>query len=381
MDSRLVASLVVLLASCSRARSTPQTEAASTVPGAPAPRAAGGASAIPALARSIGALDFADDAGKTWSVKVEREHLRLARNPQLDGVKSWSQGDPFKYLLRESGEVYAQGVISAGSRTLVDYSTPQKVAGLTNVQALSVDSAGVCALSAGGKLDCFQDTVLQVPDEEYAPRGLGRSPFVTLASSGVSAVRNNCFVKDGRLSCFWLQGNDQTGQVTSHPQTTVPLEGVADYCSATNFACALVHDELWCWGESGPGDVQSDAAPSERPRPGLPGKQIASLKCAYGAVAVRTREGELWRYLGKPPWDQPHAPKRETHFRAVKDFALDDRAICGIEVDGSLRCCGQFGQTLIGGTPLPDCDAALVRAETAALPPSSAVAPSPSKSP
>ena len=371
--------LVVMLAACTRARSTPQTEAASA--GAPAPRAAGGAPAVPALARSIGAMDFADDAGKAWSVKVESDHLRLERNPELDGVKSWAQGATFKYLLRESGEVYAQGVITAGSRTLVDYSTPQKVAGLASVQALSVASAGVCGLSTGGKLDCFQDTVLQVPDEEYAPRGLGRSPFVTLAPRGVSAVRDNCFVKDGRLSCFWLQGDDQTGQVISHPQTTVPLEGVVAYCSATNFSCALVRDELWCWGESGPGDVPSDAAASERPRPGLPGKQIASLKCAYGAVAVRTREGELWRYVGKPSWDQPHAPKRETHFRAVKDFALGDRGVCGIEVDGSLRCCGQFGQTLIGGTSLPDCDAALVRAETVAVPPSPAVAPSPSKGP
>jgi len=105
------------------------------------------------------------------------------------------------------------------------------------------------------------------------------------------------------------------------------------------------------------------------------------MRCGSGRVAALTKEGELWDFQQKMLWSAPATLLRETSFPNAKDVDAEALALCSVGLDGSLHCCGRFGSNQVGDGPPPGCHPVLVRAETAVLPPSSAVAPNPSKSP
>lgn len=320
----------------------------------------------PVLTRAVPGIGFADDQGRYWRPVVRGQRVLLERAREHEQLLAIVPGAPFKYWLYKSGQVAAVGTVWDYEGGLeLDWREPHPVPGATD--ALDVSGApNGCLLRAGGKLDCFTQVVRT--DKYGVAIGVDRSPFVTVAESGVEKLvggGGTCFLKNGRVRCVHVRWTPDMAQPVVSQRVVPGIEGADDLCvphtTTTNYpmGCARVAGEVKCW------DVEGDAPRTPEPNGSFPvrftepadlkpGLKVSQLYCNIGATGVLDERGTLWMQRS---WEASPALHRAEAFGRLRAVRAQSGLLCGVSVSRSLLCCGDVaGYVRVGsGKRGPDC--------------------------
>ncbi|MGI6680657.1 MAG: RCC1 domain-containing protein [Bdellovibrionota bacterium] len=201
----------------------------------------------------------------------------LAFDPILDSAKSVVSDEYGSNIcaISASDELYCWGdndtnLISPFQVGKIE--APQKIAGLENVSAVSINGAYMCAIS-NNKLYCWGNN-------EYGQIGTGDTtqvltPQMILPEFDISQVAigdcNTCAITTtGKLYCWGENEYGQVGVNSNEEKILVPTEVLDDVSyiaiSTDKVACAIkTSGDLYCWGSNrygqlGIGDLNIDVA-------------------------------------------------------------------------------------------------------------------------
>lgn len=191
----------------------------------------------------------------------------------VSDVVALSAQESVTCALTESGEVYCWGNTWSEDRSFGV--TPQRVEGLEDVASISSGYSHTCALTAGGQVYCWGSSYSGLLGDDYAPSG--KDPVLIEELSGITAISatdmDNCALRsNGTVACWGSNVYGQLGDGSEidpddyYNYSTVPVD-VLEISNAVAIAgsreanCALLSDgSVWCWGnipESITGAIQS----------------------------------------------------------------------------------------------------------------------------
>jgi alpha-tubulin suppressor-like RCC1 family protein len=212
--------------------------------------------------------------------------------------------------LTESGDVYCWG--NTWSEEESFGVTPQRVEGLEDVASIASGFAHTCALTAGGQVHCWGSNFNGILGDDAAPSG--KAPVLIEELSGITAITatdmDNCALRsNGTVACWGSNVYGQLGDGSEpdpdnyYNYSTVPVEvvevsDVVAIAGSREGNCALLSDgSVWCWGnvpEFITGSVQT--TPIEMTGFGA----VASLAGTSAGFCLTRPDGtaECWGYNG-----------------------------------------------------------------------------------
>lgn len=254
--------------------------------------------------------------------------------------------------LTDSGGVYCWG--SNGNGQLgegygFDSSFAVPVAGLSSgVVQLAAGGSATCALLEDGSVQCWPQEWAELAP--YTPAGL---------ESDVTALAGGrwhfCALVAEEVLCWGNNGDGQLGDGTTDEQVDpTPLQGLAGAPAAIdagdNHTCAVLQDgAVQCWGSNsygqlGDGGVESSVSPVD----------VVGLEAAAEAVAAGSDhtcallEGgdvQCWGYnagivADRSVWSLAE-PASAAVLSGASQIAAGGNTTCGL-IDGSVRCIASF---------------------------------------
>ncbi|GAA2384725.1 protein kinase domain-containing protein [Gordonia cholesterolivorans] len=284
-----------------------------------------------------------------------------------------------------SGSLYCWGDNSSGQLgdgTTSERKTPTKVAGLSNVTAVSMgafDSTGsnsavtTCAV-ADESLYCWGDNLFwQAGDAgtmskkttPFKVPGLGKVTTVSTSNS------STCAVSDGDLYCwgFYSGGQLGSGSTTDSLKTPTKVAGLSNVTSVSSRAgsvCAVASDELYCWGRNWDGQL-GDGSTDDHSTPTKVTslKDVSAVSVGGGTVdntpfwntcAIAEGAPYCWgsnknQQLGKDSEAKKSSPAKVEGLTGVSGISVDIGTFCAV-ADGDVSCWGNnlYGQVGDGST-------------------------------
>jgi alpha-tubulin suppressor-like RCC1 family protein len=224
-----------------------------------------------------------------------------------------------------NGAVYCWGQNDSGqlgSKTLYYSETPIQVPNLwTNATAVGVGSYHSCAIQRRSVVCWGANGSRQVnkrtPDQIAS---VVTVEDVSDATSVVGGASHTCAITNGAAKCWGVSNYGQlgTGEISamaSGPVQVLGLEnGVTSISSGENHVCAIVNDQLKCWGDNSLGQLGNAKAPS----------------LALSPSAVYGLSGVTWSVAGGPDFScfsfnqQVYCAGSNAHGKLGLDVAIAD---------------------------------------------------------
>jgi alpha-tubulin suppressor-like RCC1 family protein len=223
--------------------------------------------------KSGGALECwgNNESGELGNGTMNESDVPVQVTGLTSGVTAVSTGDSVACAIASGGAVQCWGLLNfdgMGSASTSNSNAPAMVAGLTSgVQAVSVGSGLVCAITMGGAVECVGQNTWGGLGNGSLPQSQGGSDSsvvvpVTGLTSGVTAVSagvgSACAVTGGGGVMCW--GHNDSGQLGNGTTTdsNVPVQvtgltsGVTAVSIGESTACALLKGgAVNCWGQNG----------------------------------------------------------------------------------------------------------------------------------
>ncbi|MGC4932774.1 protein kinase domain-containing protein [Gordonia sp. DT30] len=137
-----------------------------------------------------------------------------------------------------------------GDGTTTNRTAPVKVAGLTDVTAVSTGGSGTCAVAAG-KAYCW-GTLDKITTPKEIP---GLSNVTDIATNSYTT----CAIADSFLYCWGSNSEGQLGDGTNSARTAPTkiesLSSVTDVSVADEATCAIADSTAYCWGKNASGQL------------------------------------------------------------------------------------------------------------------------------
>ncbi|MEP9414228.1 protein kinase [Gordonia sp. VNQ95] len=143
-----------------------------------------------------------------------------------------------------------------GNGTTDPSNVPTKVRGISDVTAMTTDSAQTCALTRPGDVYCWGDNRQgQLGDGTMTDqRSPVRIPNVSSATDVATAVGTTCAVSDAALWCWgnntYGQIGDGTRRLTRVPTQVAGISNVRSVALGGQTICATTDDAPYCWGNN-----------------------------------------------------------------------------------------------------------------------------------
>ncbi|MGV9672035.1 protein kinase domain-containing protein [Gordonia sp. NPDC003504] len=143
-----------------------------------------------------------------------------------------------------------------GNGTTDPSTTPTKVRGVTDVTAMTTDSAQTCALTRSGDVYCWGDNRQgQLGDGTMTDqRSPVRIPNIASVTDLTTSVGTTCAVSESTL---WCWGNNTYGQIgegtrrlTRVPTQVAGVSNVRSVALGGQTICATTDDAPYCWGNN-----------------------------------------------------------------------------------------------------------------------------------
>lgn len=216
-----------------------------------------------------------------WGDNADRQLGNADVASSLVGVKiagvsdvvALSAQETVTCALTESGEVYCWG--NTWSEEMSFGVTPQRVGELDDVVSISSGYSHSCALTESGQVYCWGSNFSGLLGDEEAPSG--KTPVLIEELSGITAIiatdMDNCALRsNGTVACWGANVYGQLGDgseidpndyynYSTTPVDVVEISNVVAIAGSREANCALLSDgSVWCWGnipESTTGAIQS----------------------------------------------------------------------------------------------------------------------------
>jgi alpha-tubulin suppressor-like RCC1 family protein len=253
-----------------------------------------------------------------------------------------------------------------GDGTKVDRLTPVPVTGLSSgVEAVSLGSGHTCAITAGGRLQCWGFNTFGVLGNG------GDSPSlvpvnVSGLADGVEAVSaglfHTCAIKSGGLLCWGNNFDSQVGNESCQPSCSTPVQvsglrsGVAEVSAGAFHTCALLTDgRVKCWGSNEGGSL-GDGTEIDRKTPvfvrGLSGVQAVSVGGLHTCALLESGGVKCWGSNSYGELGDGTKKDRKTPVAVrglssgVQQIAAGGGHTCALLSGGGIRCWGsnRYGQ-------------------------------------
>jgi alpha-tubulin suppressor-like RCC1 family protein len=288
------------------------------------------------------------------------------------GVQAVAAGESHACLIDGAGGVQCwgangEGQLGDGSFSN-DRSLPTAVVGLSSgVAALALGGRFSCALLVGGGVSCWGQN-----GDNQLGSGAGPSRATPLAVSGLGGTVQKLVAGDahvcailagGALQCW---GRNDDGQLGDNSNTNRPAPtpvsglGAGVTAAAAGFAhsCAVVAGAVRCWGDNvsgGLGDGSQDDRLVPTPVSGL-ASGWAEVSAGNRWSCARSSAGALrcWGHnadaeLGDGTFEQRLLPVQVSGLQSgVRALRSGFSASCAVLDDDSLRCWGQNARGQLG---------------------------------
>lgn len=255
------------------------------------------------------------------------------------------------------GEVYCWGSVPVavpGGGSVAHRAVQVTGAGLgSNASSLWSTALGTCASIPGntgggsqfGELDGASTGSIGVTSAGIEVGGTGAYSLCTVGGATVQC-------RGGPYEI----GPSATGPsatLVSLPAFTSPVSVLGGGAQAM---CALVADEVWCWGITNCGSLgYGTASNGAHPTPGRVGAGYARLwTSAFSPrVCARTSAGdvECWGQLACPVDGASAAPVRVPELAGARQIAPGLNAVCAIQATGGVVCAGRNESKQLGREP------------------------------
>lgn len=310
-----------------------------------------------------GSSMFEHGIPSAWPVKMAdagRNHVcAIFEGPLYDEV--WCKGTG------TSGQL-GNG-LSTTSKTLV------KVSGLPakRILDLGAENVGSCAVTEDKEVYCW--------GSGYFPNGVASPSSTAFKTSltGVTEIKglysSYCARKEDKtLWCWGAGGNGNLGQGNTASSSYIPLkvkdslgtgflENVEDFGVGQVHTCAIVAEEVYCWGFSRRAGVDQDAATTlPRHLPGLTGAVKIESSDQHSCALLKTNEVYCWGtnrnlQIGGVEDRIVIAPKKvdfPSGVGEIKDISLGNGTnptssrSCVLTKSGEVYCWGTAGHAIFG---------------------------------
>jgi alpha-tubulin suppressor-like RCC1 family protein len=290
----------------------------------------------------------------------------------LSNVVALSAGRNHSCALQLSGTVQCWGENSEGELGTgmagSDQSTPQDVAGLSDVIALSAGGNHTCALHSAGTVYCWGDN----EDGQLGTGVVGGdqpSPQLVSGLTDVVAIRaggsHTCALQQGGSVQCW--GSNEDGQLgfagaDSSDRVLVPMGGatVLAIAAGGSHSCAAVQGpfpqptRIVCWGRDdegqvGNGPASSEDVPSPVPITNATPSWLAAggdNACFYSLGTAYCWGGNEFGLHGRGVFGSSPAPTNSPGFSTATAMDLGANHACAIQPNKTVICAGDsyFGQ-------------------------------------
>ena len=279
-----------------------------------------------------------------------------------------------------SGDVYCWGyngddhaiVPNATSELLV----PTQVAAVSEILAVAVSGAHVCALTERHKVVCWgwngegQCGSADAVDQPIPPNEVdGLSGVIKVVVGGSHSC---ALLDDGTVACWGDNGVGQLGIGTMGGAYPVPsvvsgLSDIVDVSASFDSTCSLTASgEVYCWGDNGEGQLGVDPSVAEdvlRPTRvlGLTDAIGVSVGWFVGCAVHRDGRVSCWGNnfsgaLGRGTMDDGihPSPALVQQLANVVQVAAGSASVCALLVDGTARCWGDNDYGQLGAGAVDD---------------------------
>jgi alpha-tubulin suppressor-like RCC1 family protein len=356
-----------------------------------------------------GALKVSTNWGASCAVRQDGKVLCWGINGKIlavevDGITAAtdvSVGHSATCALLADGTVRCWGDEYGGQlgngTSLIEYSPPVNVSGITSAAALSVGDGHACAVLADGRIQCWGAN-------DFGQLGIGTQAESDVPSTvagitgatGVSAGQyGTCAVlMDGTARCWGMNTFGRLGDGTmADSSVPVAVSGVTSavgICTSIDHSCAVLADgTVQCWGANAFGETGSSAREGGSSMPvavaGI--TDAVAVSCGTEHTCAVSKDGTIqcwgadgaaggdYRVLGNPTAVTPDCtwepdppmpplptvsyettcsptPVRVSGITQAASVAAGYFGTCTVSTDGSIQCWGdnEFGQLGNGST-------------------------------
>lgn len=204
---------------------------------------------------------------------------------------------------------YSPGIMPRGLDSLISNPIPTVVPGLIGVSSVAGGGATFCAVMLDQSAKCWGASGIGqlgdgLPIEPGNGSATSMTPRTVAGLTNVEAVTVGGFfgcalLYDGTVWCWGLNNEGQLGsgmlQETSVPSPVVGVSGVTAISAGFDHTCALRADQtVWCWGTGrdgrlGNGSVNISVIPSQ-----VPISDVTSIGAGVGQTCVTRVDGSVW---------------------------------------------------------------------------------------
>lgn len=300
--------------------------------------------------------------------------------PSLKGVTDISLGLNHSCALMLTGQMYCwgwnqYGQVGMGASGETAYVTsPQLVAGVTDVAAITAGANHTCALQRNGDVRCWGDNYSGQLGASTVMGAVGANPAATIVTGVDNVVAiaaggaHTCaLLQRGDVSCWGWNNVGQVGNGAGGaardvvvPQPVVGHLGVSAVGVGANHICMVDNrGTVWCWGDNGFGQlgIGSQIGSNTRTLPSEVDAAANTVAVTIGANHTcallvtndlncwgRNTIGQLGNSFSGDLADSP-VPYFVGNFVGVTAFAVGGDQSCAI-VAGQIYCWGdnQYGQ-------------------------------------
>ncbi len=152
-----------------------------------------------------------------------------------------------------------------GDGTTIDRLTPTRVLGLDSPTSISASLYSTCAVAGSGGVFCWgQNTSGQLGDGTEQNRRTPTRIDVRGATEVSTAAYGGCAAAGSSAYC-WGSRSDQPDK---SPDRVNGLSGVTEVTTGSANVCAVADDEMYCWGLNGKGQLgNGTTTTSSEPQP------------------------------------------------------------------------------------------------------------------